>query len=618
MRQTQRFASALSESAMIFSLVVAYFTYVFQITNGSFFNSSLGDWVDPYFINYLLEHWRHALLHLSDPSSPPMFFPVRGTLGYSHGLILYAPFYIAARLFLHPFIAYNASIFLVMMTGSLCLYALLRTGIGAGMLESLVLSVFFFTSGNVITEAVAAWSQRASVFLLPPIMLLAVVVARMHDGPARLCLAGLTGLLFALMFTHDFYTAQLAGVVMMLLGAGWLFMVRHSIGKSTADMWRAAGAHQRRDSVSYVRPQMRWLIAAWGGFAWSTIVFLHPIHRVVIRGIPLSATNPWRPLAIGTAAGAWFLLRLGRGLADHEKPPWLMQLRSPVVISATAGTTVGVLIFLWIYLPVYLQHSAFPEENLMDSLVLVTSGREGWAAMSRGYDSLRSFKFAALLAMVIWLPWSRVNTGARHYALWVMVVSAVVLLIPLRFNTFSIWKTFFAPFPGLSAIRDPKRIIPLYELALIVMSVYAITRMRPGSPPRIAATLLAAMLILTEWNTMQLVYRRDTRVFDKWVREPITIDPSCQSFYIRGASDEYMSRSPHMSMLYSGDALFVSLDHSIPTLNGYSAWTPAGWALANPQERTYQQNVSQWISENGLDNVCELDIERRTMSLRQP
>jgi hypothetical protein len=73
-----------------------------------------------------------------------------------------------------------------------------------------------------------------------------------------------------------------------------------------------------------------------------------------------------------------------------------------------------------------------------------------------------------------------------------------------------------------------------------------------------------------------------------------------------------------MSMLYSGDALFVSLDHSIPTLNGYSAWTPPGWALANPQESTYQENVSRWIAQNRLDNVCELDIERRTMSLRKP
>jgi hypothetical protein len=342
------------------------------------------------------------------------------------------------------------------------------------------------------------------------------------------------------------------------------------------------------------------------------------MQRVVIRGIRFSATNPWRPLAIGIAAGVWFLLRVVRGLSAEERPAWLERLTSPPLVSAAAGLTVGTLIFFWIYLPVYLQHSAFPEENLMSSLVLVTGGHEGWTAAWRGYDSLSSFKFVALLAIVLWLPWSRADTRTRHYSLWVMVVSAVVLLIPLRFNTFSVWKVFFAPFPGLSAIRDPKRIIPLYELALIIMGVYAITRMRPGSTPRIAATLLAALLMLIEPNTLQLAYGRDPSVFDKWVHQPITIDASCQSFYIRGASGAYMSRSPHMSMLYSGDALFVSLDHAIPTLNGYSAWTPPDWALANPQESTYQQNVSRWIIQNRLDHVCELDIERRTMSLRKP
>jgi hypothetical protein len=43
MRRTQRVAAAISESATVFSLVVVYFTYVFQIWNGPFFNSSLGD-----------------------------------------------------------------------------------------------------------------------------------------------------------------------------------------------------------------------------------------------------------------------------------------------------------------------------------------------------------------------------------------------------------------------------------------------------------------------------------------------------------------------------------------------------------------------------------------------
>jgi hypothetical protein len=73
-----------------------------------------------------------------------------------------------------------------------------------------------------------------------------------------------------------------------------------------------------------------------------------------------------------------------------------------------------------------------------------------------------------------------------------------------------------------------------------------------------------------------------------------------------------------MWSLYGVDAMFISLAHSIPTLNGYSAWEPAGWQLANPQEPTYLAAVDRWIEQNSLRNVCMLDIEKRTMTPYSP
>ena len=74
-----------------------------------------------------------------------------------------------------------------------------------------------------------------------------------------------------------------------------------------------------------------------------------------------------------------------------------------------------------------------------------------------------------------------------------------------------------------------------------------------------------------------------------------------------------MSRSFHMWGLYNIDAMFIAMKHDIPTLNGYSAWTPTGWNLANPQESDYPARVRVWIDDHQLRDVCELDIERRTM-----
>jgi len=77
-----------------------------------------------------------------------------------------------------------------------------------------------------------------------------------------------------------------------------------------------------------------------------------------------------------------------------------------------------------------------------------------------------------------------------------------------------------------------------------------------------------------------------------------------------------MSRSANKWALYGGDSMFIALRHGVPTLNGYSAWGPQDWDLANPQEPTYAEHVRDWIEKRNLRDVCELDIEARTMRRR--
>ena len=40
-------------------------------------------------------------------------------------------------------------------------------------------------------------------------------------------------------------------------------------------------------------------------------------------------------------------------------------------------------------------------------------------------------------------------------------------------------------------------------------------------------------------------YERPLALFDRWVAAPIAVDARCRSFFMRGASAEYMSRSPN-------------------------------------------------------------------------
>ena len=210
---------------------------------------SLGDWIDPYFINYLQEHWRHSLLTLSSPASPSMFFPAPRTLGYSHGLVLYAPFYLAARLFFHPFQADSLALLLVIETGIICLYVFFRKILSLSFVESLLLTVFFVTSQNVVNGFIGVWSQRASVFLVPPVLLLAFTSARMPPGRLRTVCAALSGLLATLMYTQDFYSAHFALLFAILSIVPAAFFMSPPLWERAAGAWKAQPSSAARTAL---------------------------------------------------------------------------------------------------------------------------------------------------------------------------------------------------------------------------------------------------------------------------------------------------------------------------------------------------------------------------------
>jgi hypothetical protein len=70
--------------------------------------------------------------------------------------------------------------------------------------------------------------------------------------------------------------------------------------------------------------------------------------------------------------------------------------------------------------------------------------------------------------------------------------------------------------------------------------------------------------------------------------------------------------------LYALDATFIAMKHSIPTLNGYSAWVPPGYHCLDPEVREYMDDVDKWIRQNGLTGVCVLDVDARTMRPYRP
>ncbi len=366
---------------------------------------------------------------------------------------------------------------------------------------------------------------------------------------------------------------------------------------------------ERRDSGQGPRrPSPWWPAIACVSLAAAIAVHVHPIARTTIGPLTVSATDPIRPLLIALLTGGWFVWRRW-DVPGRITNSWN---RDPYTVAFTLGGLAGCVVFFWIYSAAYREHPAFPEEQLIGALKAIDLSRADWRSLA-AYESLRTFKLVLVVVILAWVPWFQIEKAHRLYCLWFLFVTFIVLMIPLRFDEVSLWRTLLAPLPGFSAIRDPKRIIEVYELAVVLLAVLFLMQLPRTSRFRVFVSAVAFLLLWTEWNRNVLDFARPTSVYRRWVQAPIDVDASCKSFFIRGASDAYMSRSFHKWGLYAMDAMFISLDRSIPTLNGYSAWTPDQWGLADPHEPGYSEAVGRWIARHQLRDVCELDIEARTM-----
>jgi hypothetical protein len=417
-----------------------------------------------------------------------------------------------------------------------------------------------------------------------------------------------SGFLATLLFTHDFYSGFFAFAFVALWLSVWALVEgRVSLARQLLQL-HSLGATEKAVLTTTV------VAAAWTLFLWSTGgVQMH------IAGIRVASQDWRRPALLSLACVIAFIwLRGAARIAADVKAAWH---RSRAVgdswpLAVVLGGLAGVMVFLWVYLPAYIEHPRFPEQDLLNQIRV--RAWPGWIRAFQdlnAYDTARSFKIVAVAAIVVCIPRLGMDRRTRGYVWWAAAVSAVVFLMPVRVDGLSIWLSFLQYLPGFSVIRDPTRIIFVYELAFILAAAMSLARFRQQLGLRAGICLLFVYFLITDHRVDRLVYERPLSVYHQWVEAAIDVDPACESFYVKRASAQYMSRSPNTGALYGGDSMFIALRQRLPTLNGYSAWTPDGWELMNPPEPTYSQRVRDWIQKNHLRNVCQLDLEARTMRI---
>ena len=179
---------------------------------------------------------------------------------------------------------------------------------------------------------------------------------------------------------------------------------------------------------------------------------------------------------------------------------------------------------------------------------------------------MRPFGVALGLGVIVWAFRRRVERRVRIYVLWFLFISVLISVVPLRYGDFSFWTLLFGWLPGLSPIRDRRRVIHLYQLSVVLVAAFVSRSLPRRSPPRLAiAAMVLALLIGTSgtsgtsaWDTPTFHFERPRSVFNEWVLGRMRSTPSCSSFFIKGASARYMSRSGHMWGLYAMDSMFIA------------------------------------------------------------
>ena len=587
----------LSRAIVLVVAVGAYLASAFKFAT-TFWTSGLGDWADPYFINYLLEHWLHSVSGLTNPASPPMFYPATGTLGYSHALILYAPFYVPFRLVFHPFQAHNLTILSVLFLGSLSLYVLCRK-LKLSFVESLLVTAFFLASPNVTDGSLAVWSQRASVFLIPALVLGTLWSLHVTRPRWQLALLGFSGLATGLLYSQDFQTAHFA---VLLLSLAALPLIPIGI--------RSIGEHTRHRSSSRMATNAVGLTALVATI-WTLVVLIYGGFSIAVLGGTIRSHDWRRPAVLAVAAMVFWLWRGGAAAVRAV----VSQVR-PEAIAFGGGIVLGAIVFAWIYARAYIEHRAFPADQLVISLVtpdpLAVGGIGPFLRQFSIYESLAGFVVATIIVVLAWVPMSGATNRIRMYTVWCLVIAIVVVLIPLQVGGFSLWREVIQPIPGFAAIRDPKRVIYLFDLAVALGVALFVSRFPQRAFVRLAVSLTLLGVLVSERHLAVFDFLRPVDDYAQWIASPVTIDPRCSSFYIKGSSPDD-PRHGTVWTTYALDAMFVSLNQGIPTLNGYSAWGPSGWTLGNPTDPTYLAAVEQWTERHNLRNVCELDLDKRTI-----
>jgi hypothetical protein len=513
---------------------------------------------------YIVEHWYQAILGHEHVASPAMFYPVKGTLGYSDAHLIYVPIYALLRwLGVSPLLALElvviAFTFLNFVAGVVLLTAVFRTGVLAAAAGAL-----FFAFNNP-KLAQPDHLQLHPVFLLPAVVGPLVVFfrdARSLSGRRAFGLLAVAGVALDLQLLSSFYLGWFLAFWAVLFTA--LVMVTPP---------------SRAFVVTAIRSQSRAVAGAvvvcLAGMVPFALVYLPAVRATGWYGL-LPDYIPELKSFLLMADGNYVWGRMTAALLDAASgPDWGRRIGVGLVptIAWLGASAVAV----WFLLAMW-------------------AGRPGSERVGDPEPSKIAHLFLALM----------------------IVATDAVCLLALQLHGHTLWKFVYLTVPGARAIRAVAR----YPIALALPMAIAFAvglqsgmRKIAARAPAVRALLGGAILVVVVFGVAEQFNSGEGQYYSigaeaaRIERLAARLAPDCTAFYVaapaRGGTKEGFEEQNYMH-----DAMLVSLARHIPTLNGRSGKNPRGWNLRDVAAPDYEENVDRWIRARGIrGRVCRLEIE---------
>ena len=212
-----------------------------------------------------------------------------------------------------------------------------------------------------------------------------------------------------------------------------------------------------------------------------------------------------------------------------------------------------------------------------------------------------------LLVFLAALPWLwRRRKEERTWPVLLLGAAAVLTwACTLVIHKQTLWRMIYAGVPGARGLRVVVRYNLFLAAPVIAVAVFYLSRLRaPGVVLAIVAGLLVAEQV-TFNEPLGLIRSAELALLASVPPAPA----GCRSFFVTAARPgRYMSEPIDGLYSHNVDAMLLAELTRLPTINGFSTFTPPDWNFNNPGYPVYRRRVQLYAAAHNLMGVCGLDL----------